>query len=114
MFLPISLPLSRWRQDDQPRRANGRGGTTLHVGGRRGESARGDSKPPIFSKPVNAAGLWIGNINNTTEIQFVSAGQCLIAKQKVDAKRAGNSRVYEVNVERTTIARDGTLSLVLR
>jgi hypothetical protein len=68
MFLPISFPLSRWRQDDQPRRAP----------------------------------------------YLLETGQCLIAKQKVDAKRAGNSRVYEVNVERTTIARDGTLSLVLR
>ena len=46
--------------------------------------SRSDNFDFVFSKPVNAAGLWIGNLNGTTEIQFLSAGQCVIATQKAD------------------------------
>jgi hypothetical protein len=47
---------------------------------------RSDNFDFIFSNSVNAAGLWIGNLNGVTEIQFLSADQCAIAKQKVDEK----------------------------
>ena len=45
---------------------------------------RSDNFDFIFSKPINAAGLWIGNLNGVTEIQFLSPGQCVIATQKID------------------------------
>lgn len=46
--------------------------------------SRSDNFDFVFAKPVNAAGLWVGNLNGTTEIQFLSAGQCVIATQKAD------------------------------
>lgn len=45
---------------------------------------RSDNLDFVFSKPVHAAGLWVGNLNATTRIQFLAAGQCVIATQALD------------------------------
>lgn len=45
---------------------------------------RSDHFDFVLAKAVNAAGLWVGNVNGKTEIQFLSADQCVIATQRID------------------------------
>lgn len=48
-----------------------------------------DSFDFIFSSPVTAAGLWVGNLNGKTQVEFLSSDGSVIASEVLDGNHKG-------------------------